>query len=182
MYDLHICVGVFGYVTYFLEAITFNSFVGRGVRNICESEQMKRRAQYARDRFDEAYQRHFASDCQMKSLLARLNRCSREYFNSIFGGVENMSFTGAPIVKFDIKPELIQFAPGFVGKYGGRDNSEVFQSFRDSFQGRFPSIVIPEADLKYDTCRMVLGAEFRMVIVPILFHFLLEMRFIGRLL
>ena len=72
-----------------------------------------------------------------------------------------MSMSGAPMVKFTLKPDLVQFAPGFNGKYGGRDNSELFQSYRDTYQGRYPSIVIPEADLSYDSCRMVLGAEFR---------------------
>ena len=146
---------------FFSEAITFNSFVGRGARNICESEQMKRRAQYAQDRFNDAYQRHFVADCNLKSLIGRLNRCSREYFNSLFSGVENMSTTGAPLVRFNLKPEFVQFAPGFVGKYGGRDTTEVFQSYRDSLQGCFPSIVVPEAEMRYDSCRMVLGAEFR---------------------
>ena len=122
---------------------------------------MKRRAQYAQERFNDAYQRHFVTDCHLKSLIGRLNRCSREYFTSLFSGVENMSFTGTPMVKFNLKPEFLQFAPGFIGKYGGRDTTEVFQSFRDSIQGCYPSIVIPEAEIKYDSCRMVLGAEFR---------------------
>ena len=143
------------------ESITFNSFIGRCVRNICESEQMKRRSAYAQDRFNEAFQRHFSSDCQMKSLLARLNRCSREYFNSLFGGIENVTINGSPLVKFNLKPNDIHFASGFTGKYGGRDNADSFQSFRDSFQSRFSSIVIPEPEIKYDACRMVLGSEFR---------------------
>ena len=122
---------------------------------------MKRRSKYAQERFGEAFQRHFSADCQMKSLLARLNRCSREYFSSVFGGIEEMNILGSPMVKFCLKPDLVQFTPSFIGKYGGKDNSESFQCFRDSFQGCYPSIVIPEVETRYETCRMVLGAEFR---------------------
>ena len=122
---------------------------------------MKRRSKYAQERFNEAFYRHFAGDCQMKSLLARLNRCSREYFSTVFGGIEHLTLSGAPLVSFNLKPNDIHFAAGFSGKYGGRDNLDSFQSFRDSYQGRYSSIVIPEADIRYDSCRMVLGAEFR---------------------
>ena len=149
---------------FYLESIAYNSFVARGVRNVCEAELMRKRSEHAQERFGEAFQRHFSTDCQMKSLISRLNRCSRDYFTALFKDVENMTTIGHPEVRFVLKPDDVRFSPGFNGKYGGRDTVDIFQSFRDSYQSRYPSIVIPDAETKIDSLRMVLGTEFRCVI------------------
>ena len=135
--------------------------------NLCDSIITRKRSNHARSLLAARYEKLFASDCRMKSLISRLNRCSREYSGSLFSGVPGLRCGGYPTVKFDCSNLTTTIRNSFVGKWGDENgghgvDSEIFYSCQDALLDKFSGPnKAPDYEPKNDTTRVLLGGEFK---------------------
>jgi len=149
---------------YILEAITYLTWSGKQCWNISEAMVIQRRSEHARKLLSTQYEKLFLEDCRLKSLISRLNRCSKEYSQSLFSGVTGVRISGHPMVKFDMSNLSTVVRSDFVGSWGGDDgvDKEVFDSFRDVLLNKFSMKgQEPEYTPRNDPVRVLLGAEFQ---------------------
>ena len=124
---------------------------------------MNRRVSNARDQLSKMYERRFTEDCRFKSLIGRLNRCSKEYSSSLFSGVTGCRISGYPSIRFDVTGVSTVVRNDFHMAWGGADgvDSELCQHTRDSILSEHP-LVQKESHYhpKNDAIRILLGSEF----------------------
>ena len=93
-----------------------------------------RRSDHARKLLASQYEKHFLDDCRLRSLVSRLNRCSREYSNSLLSGVPGLRISGHPTVKFECSNLTSVVRSDFTGTWGEEGdgvNRELFESFQE---------------------------------------------------
>ena len=124
-----------------------------------------RRSEHARKLLASQYEKHFLDDCRLRSLVSRLNRCSREYSSSLLSGVPGLRISGYPTVKFDCSNLTSVVRNDFVGAWGEEGdgvNRELFESFQDVLLNKF-TMKGQEPDFvpKNDGIRVLIGSEFQ---------------------
>ena len=132
---------------------------------MCESVVIKRRREHASRLLSSRYEKLFANDCRLRSLMSRVNRCSREYSASLFSGVPGLRVTGYPSLTFDVSNLMTVVRNDFNGKWGpelGGVDSECFYPCKDALLDKF-SISTKESEYspKYENVRILLGNEFQ---------------------
>ena len=169
-----ICRGKFSNISYpfglvrfdfiiFLETISYLSWVGRHTWNLCEYETYRRRQEHARKQLASSYEKHFVTDCRLKSLISRLNRCSKSYSAGLFSGVDGVRVSGYPVVTFDCSGLSSVVKSDFNMTWGGPSgvDSELYRTCREALLSEY---TISQRDTSYaprfDPIRILLGQEF----------------------
>ena len=138
---------------------------GKQTWNMCESITVQRRREHAQRLLSAKYEKMFTSDCRLRSLLARFNRCSKEYASSLFQGVPGIRVSGYPTVRFDVTNLHVLVRNEFEGKWGEDGigvEPDIFYPCRDALLNKFPiSTKEPEYAPKNDSIRILLGSEFQ---------------------
>ena len=124
-----------------------------------------RRSEHARKLLASQYEKHFLDDCRLRSLVSRLNRCSREYSGSLLSGVPGLRISGHPVVKFDCSNLTSVVRNDFSSSWGPEENGvnrELFDSFKDVLLNKF-TMKGQEPDFapKSDSIRVLIGQEFQ---------------------
>ena len=144
------------------------TFIGRLVRNVSDSEMSKRRAQYAQREMAKELQTMFTNDCRLKSLFSRTNRCLKDFFNSLFAGVDGVKVNQSPCLKLDIPAACLAFNNDFTGSWGGQGgvHSDLFMSYRDNIKDKFGPGITSGYEPRDDSLRVTLGNEFSYAFSP----------------
>jgi len=132
---------------------------------MCESVTIKNRQDHAQKLLSAKYEKMFTSDCRLRSLLARFNRCSKEYSASLFQGVPGLRISGYPTVKFDVSHLHTLVRNEFEGKWGEDGvgvEADIFYPCRDALLNKFAiSTKEPDYSPKNDSITVLLGCEFQ---------------------
>ena len=149
----------------FSEAITYLTWSAKQTLNICESVTVKNRQEHAQRLLSAKYEKMFTTDCRLRSLLARFNRCSKEYSASLFQGVPGVRISGYPTVRFDVSNLHTLVRSEFEGKWGEEGvgvEPDIFFPCRDALLNKFAiSTKEPDYAPKYDSTRVLIGSEFQ---------------------
>ena len=150
---------------YILETISYLTWSGKQCWNISECMIIARRSEHARKLLSSQYEKHFLDDCKLRSLVSRLNRCSREYSSSLLSGVQGLRISGHPIVRFDCSNMTSVLRSDFASAWGEEGDGvtkDVFDSFRDVLLNKF-TMKGQEPDFmpKNDPIRVLIGSEFQ---------------------
>ena len=110
----------------------------------------------------------FTTDCKLKSLFSRVNRCLKDYFNTTFGSVDGFKVNQSPSLKIDIPAACVSFTPEFTGSWGGQGgvHSDLFMSFRDNIKDKYSPGITPSYEPKDDSIRVPIGSEFSYAFGP----------------
>ena len=141
------------------------TFVGRSCRNICSSEVAKRQSLFAQSQLSKQIQTLFTQECRFKSLFSRVNRCLKDFWNSLFIDVDGVKVNQSPSLKLDIPAGALSFGPEFKNSWGGKNNtghvhSDLFLAFRDNTKERFGPGIPNTYEPRDDNVRLPLGGDF----------------------
>ena len=148
------------------ESFEFVTFVGRSCRNICNSEVTKRQTQFAQSQLGKQVQTLFTQECRFKSLFARVNRCVKDFWNSLFADIDGVKVNQSPNLRLEVPTNALSFGPEFKNSWGGKNGTghvhgDLFLAFRDTVKDRFgpgvPTTYEPRDD---NGTRLPLGGEF----------------------
>ena len=135
-----------------------------------DSEVARRRAQYSQAQFGKEIQSLFTSDCKFRSLFARVNRCLKDYFNSMLAPIPGLKVNQSPSLKIDVPKNCVAFDGQFTGSWGGQGgvHNDLFMSFRDGIKDKY-SANTPNFEPRDDALRVPLGSEFAYAFAPATF-------------
>ena len=148
----------------YLEAVTFITWSGKQVWNACDSISTSQRSAHAQTLLASKYEKLFSADCRFRSLLSRLNRCSREYSNSLFSNIPGLRVSGYPAVRFDMSALSSVVRGSFNGSWGDENgvDPELYFTCRDALLDKFNSTTkVPDYQPKPDCLRVLIGGEFQ---------------------
>ena len=133
--------------------------------NLCETMVVKARREHAGRLLSSQYEKLFATNCRLRSLLARLNRCSKEFSSSLFSGIPGLRVSGYPAIRFDVGHLSTLVKSDFEGKWGPEGvgvDPDCYYPCRDALLDKF-NISTRESDYspRNDSLRILLGSEFQ---------------------
>ena len=125
----------------------------------------KRQHQFSQVQLSKQLQTIFTSDCKFKSLFSRVNRCVKDYWNSLFHSVDGVKVNQSPTLKLEVPSGALSFGADFKNSWGGQSgtnyvHADLFLAFRDSVKDRFSTGVPTAFDPKDDNLRLPIGGEF----------------------